>query len=187
MEISLNAYNFLAEKNNWTKVSNLEELDNGCKEHNIKKSSIMINISDCSLMSTLYVWGTDCDDDYIAQGLIKVIDGEVTEYYTTPPKNFNVSNVSNVSTKGMVVSRDLSTDEILEYYLLNIQDDIIVHELKYDMEGQLLQTNHVISKFDQLPEEYQNALNHYPDKDKINLYADKPYGKVVEVNLLGHN
>lgn len=177
MELSLDAYNFLAEKNNWTKVSNLEELDNGCKEHYIRKNGIMINISDYSLMSTLYLWSTNWNNDDVNSflGMIKVIDGEVTEYYTRPPKIYN--------NMGGWVSRDLYTNKMLEYYLYNFQDNKL-QELKYDMEGELLQTNYMISKFDELPEEYQNALIDYPDKDKIYGYANKPYGKIVEVNCL---
>jgi hypothetical protein len=173
MELSLITYNFLAEKNNWTKVSNLEELDIGCKEHYIRKFSSMINVSDHSLRSNLYIWGINEDLTCIL-GMIKEINGEVIEYYTKPPKNFNVS------TEGMVewVSRDLSTDEILEYY---IYDAAVMEEIKYSIKGELLQTNYAITKFDELPKEFQNALTNYPDKDKIILYADKPYGRVVEV------
>jgi hypothetical protein len=169
MQLSLEAYNFIAEKNNWDKVSTLEEVDSGCMEHNIRKISSMISISDYSLICNLYTWGTNLN-------LVKEINGEITEYYTVAPKNFSVP------TKGILrwVSRDLITDEILEYYMSDTTH-IPVKELKYNMKGELLQTNYMISKFDQLPEEYQNALIDYPDKDKIYIYSNKPYGMVVEI------
>ena len=176
MELSLIAYNFLAEKNNWDKVSNLEELDIGCKERYIIKYSSMINVSDHSLRSNLYICGINEDLTCILC-MIKEINGEVIEYYTKPPKNFNVSTEGTVEW----VSRDLSTDEILEYY---IYDAAVMGEMKYSIKGELLQTNYEITKFDELPKEFQNALTNYPDKDKIVLYADKPYGRVVEISYV---
>ena len=43
------------------------------------------------------------------------------------------------------MSRDLSTDEILEYY---IYDAAVMGEMKYSIKGELLQTNYEITKFD---------------------------------------
>jgi uncharacterized protein YozE (UPF0346 family) len=170
MELSLSAYNFLAERNNWTEVSTSEELNIGYKEYNIKKVYSMIRVSDHSLMCNLYTWGTDMD-------LVKEVNGEITEYYTVAPENFSVS------IEGMLgwVSRDLSTNEILEYYVYDSTSSP-KKEMKYNMVGKLLQTNYTIQKFDELPEEYQNLLIDYPDKDKICLYSNKPYGMIVEIS-----
>jgi hypothetical protein len=177
MHPSLKAYNFLAEKNNWTKVFTTKDLNDGCKKHHIRKFSSMIRVSDYSLMSNLYVWGTKADLDSIV-GMIKEFDGEVIEHYTKVPRNFKFPIKDDESVA--FVSRDLSTNKILEYYAY----DIAVNpkkEMKYSVKGKLLQTNHMIKKFDELPKEFQNALIDYPDKDKIRIYANKPYGMIVEI------
>jgi hypothetical protein len=181
MELSLDAYNFLAEKNNWTKVSNLEELDIGCKEHYIRKFSSMINVSDHSLRSNLYIWGINEDLTCIL-GMIKEINGEVIEHYTKVPTNFKFPIKDDEIP--IFASRDLSTNEILEYYSYEIEVNEVnppKREMKYNMKGELLQTNHMITKFDELPKEFQNALSDYPYKDKIRMYANKPYGMIVEI------
>jgi len=175
MELSLASYNFLAEKNNWNTVSTSEELDSGCTEHSIKKMYSTISVSDYTVIDDLYTFGYG---DYVMGG-IKQINGVVTEYYTKVPEDFIIPGPSLSHLRVEWVSRDLNTDEIIEYYSYNrnsISKSVI--EYRYNMEGELLQTTYIQTE---LPQEYQDALVNYPDKDKIWSYSTNSQGMIIEI------
>lgn len=123
--------------------------------------SKMIDVQTQELISNLYTWGAE-------QGFVKEVGGQITEYYTLPPEGITAD----------WVSRDPYNDQMLEYYCY--QD---FKELKYSMDGHLLQENHIVNSFSELPEDIQSSLSNYPNRNQIYMYANKPYGTIVEIRI----
>jgi hypothetical protein len=179
MELSIEAYNFLAEKNYWNTVSTAEDLDSECKKHYIKKMFSTISVSDYTVIDNVYTWGNSYSKDNVL-GAIKEVNGEVTEYYTRPSQDFVVPGPSPINARVEWVSRDLNTNETIEYYLYD-RTDIITKEFRYNMEGTLIQTTNIISNYISLPKEYQDALVGYSNKDNIWSYSTNSEGMIIEI------
>ena len=167
MKDLLFVYNFLAQKNNWLEIKNYKKLYVECIKNNLIKRSSMVDVINHSTISDLYTWG---EDYYSPEYYVKLTNEKISEYYT---RNSEIKNAE-------YVSRDLVTNEVIEYYVTDFTD--VSKELKYNKNGILLQTNYFINKFSDLPKEYKNYLNNYLNKDKIFLYSKKQYGMIVEIN-----
>ena len=175
MTILRKVYDFFADKNEWDKVSNEEQLILECEKRIIRKLSSMYNIEDLSLLSSIYSWGND-QDAALAQ--LKVVNDNITEYYMVSKyytKDFDKTFNS------YSVALDMETDEILEYYFYDLTSDCKqLKEMKYSKDKKFLQVNYGVSTFEDLPEEFKDKLVNFPNKESIFGYASKPYGKIIE-------
>ena len=156
------AYNFIAPILGWNNVNSLNEITlNGRVP---KKAVEVYSVETHQLLGELYmVMG--------ASYWIKVsAGGEAKElYFKNHPDYPNYFGVAV----------DLSTLKPIEYYKKTKKT-----MKKYDFDtDKLLQTNYFVSKFEDLPETYKKKLNEFEHKDKIFFYANKPYGKVVEISV----
>ena len=166
MSIIKMVYDFLSDKNGWDKVSTEEQLKKECEKRRLIKRSSAYYVSDLSLLSTCYSFGSP-DEQVI--GMVKEVKGNITEYYTKPPKNLHAQ----------WVALDINTNEILEYYLYDNPPGQL-KEMKYSKDGELLQVNYAINKFEDMPEEFKTKLTNFPYKENIFGYAHKPYGMIIE-------
>ena len=168
----LKVYKFLAEKNNWiinlTEHELMQQIMEECAKKDIFKASSIINIDDYSVISSIYVWGHDEKGD--PKAMVKIANDNITEYYIRPIKKFRRLNAEWMSV-------DIHSNEPIEYYVYEY-----MKEKKYDVNGNLMQINYGITKFEELPDDFKLALENYPEKNKVFNYSRKPYAKVVEIN-----
>ena len=167
----LKVYKFLAQKNNWIITLSdhelMQQITEECVKKDIFKASSVINIDDYSVISSLYGWDRDENGD--PKYLVKLVDGNITEYYIRPIKKFRRLNARWMSV-------DIHSGEPIEYY---VYDNVT--EKKYDVNSNLMQINYAVGKFEDLPDDFKLALENYPEKNKVFMYSRKPYAKVVEI------
>ena len=159
---SITAYNFIASIFKWDKINSLDDIS--IKSRFPKKVVEMYSVEDHRLLGELYIF---IGDAY----WVKVNDkGEASElYFKNHPKYPDCWGVSI----------NPETLKPIEYY-----KETLKTIKKYDFKTNvLLQTNYFVSGFDDLPKTYQEKLKNFDHKDKIFYYANKPYGKIVEISV----
>jgi hypothetical protein len=156
------AYNFMAAKLGWQEKKELSEV---LMDEDINRLPVLRHqtylTSDLSLISTVYQF-------MAGKYSIKVVNGEVTEFYVFHPEDTGKQDV-------VFVSYDVASGQPLEYYRQTPQT-----ESKYDfLTDNLLQVNY-FSTYLQLPETVKKEVSAFRYKDYISIYAEKPYGRIIE-------
>ena len=158
----ITVYNFISKLFNWNEVQLMEEIK--IQSRIPKKIYEAYLIEDHKFIGSVYAvmgyaYWVKLDDS-----------GEVKELYFKEDPRYPDYNG---------ISVDINTLEIKELYKKN---ETTVK--KYDVKTKkLLQTNYLISEFSELPKEYKEKLKDFEHKDKIFFYANKPYGKIVEISV----
>ena len=156
------AYNYLASKLGWPTKHTLEEV---LVDEDVNKVPVIAHqtylIDSLKLVSTAYVF---CKDKYY----VKVVDDEVTEFYIFRPENVVKQDVT-------YVAYDINTEKPVEYYKI---DGSI--ETKYDFDTDAVKQVNFNTCYDTLPANVKVKLKNFKYKRYIIIYAEKPYGRVVE-------
>jgi hypothetical protein len=157
-------YNYMAKIFGWDNINSLEEMPKQFIGRTPKLIKEIYNIDTNSKISEMYsILGSTY--------LIKVdLNNEVKELYIMNPTN---------TKDAYIIAKNVENLEPIEYYI-NKQNTIEKYDYKTD---KLLQVNNYVSSFEELPKEYKENLKDFEHKDRIFLYAKKPYGRIVEVSL----
>jgi hypothetical protein len=122
-------------------------------------------VDDLKLVSTIYGFENQ-------QYGVKVVDGEVTEFYVRKPEGVIKPNLT-------YVTYDVKTGEPLEYYCKD-NNDVTKTETKYNFKtDEVMQVNH-FAKPAELPADIKKLVANFKYKKNIFIYAEKPYGRIVE-------
>lgn len=162
MSNRLIAYNFFAIKFGWPQKISEEELDSEPLKGRIPDiHSKMYLIETQELFSEIY-------HIYNTSYCVKIKDGKITDFYTTGDGHINKPNCS-------FITYDIQTNQPIEYYKIDGN-----FENKYDYNTDELLQQNIMCEFKDLPENIKTQLQQFQFKDKIKLYAIKPYGAIVE-------
>jgi len=138
----------------------------------------MIRVIDHVVLNDLYTWG-----DKFEEGYVKVVDNEITELYVDVWKLYGDTfyNIDWKARPEIVYLRlDIETMQAEEYYTYETVNGVYT-ERKYSMTDELLQENHLIDGFENLPQNIKEHVDAWPERDKIYSWSENPYGLVVEV------
>jgi hypothetical protein len=156
------AYNFLANKLGWPQKNTLEEVMSD-KDRNkvpmVRYQTYLLESLD--LVSTVYQF-------FGHKYSVKVVQGKVTEFYIKNPEGVTKDNIT-------YVAYDIETDKPTEYY----REDNDT-ETKYDFETDEVKQVNYFTKYANLPEDVKNLLTSFKYKNYVHIYAEKPYGRIVE-------
>ena len=164
MTSNIIAYNFIAALLKWhTKsIENFNSVELKSRLPKFRGAAYCIDSH-----SILFEYYSFLSDTY----WVKVKNGAVSEIY--------LAN-SPIKPTASFVTIDIATLKPIEYYKNTGQK-----EQKFDFyTDKFMQTNYFVKSFFDLPLEYQEKLQAFDKKDFIYSYAEKPYGKIVEVSTL---
>jgi hypothetical protein len=162
MHPKLVAYNYFANYFGWPVLGTLQEVVNN--PYTERRPTIMSQaflVNDLSLIGTVYELQKE-------KYCVKIVNGAATEFYVFQPEGIDKGNIT-------YVSYHVSTQNPIEYYTQDIHK-----ETKYDFETEELKQINYFSKYDNLPEVIKLAVKDFNYKKYIALYAEKPYGTIVE-------
>jgi hypothetical protein len=162
----LAVYNFLANKLGLHQYPTLAALEYAVREGTCDKRCLSVyNYSVVDINTKEVVSALWAARDYLEW--VKVRNGVVTEHYRRFP----------ATPKTYFKSYDLITGELIEYYSLTP-----TRSIKIDAKTDEVKGFTTFSSFENLPEEYKNALVDYTYKGDIFGWSDRNYGKIVYVN-----
>ena len=160
------AYNYLANKLGWPTKQTLEEVMVDSDKNRIPVIKHQTYLVDgLKLVSTVYAFENQ-------KYGVKVADGEVTEFYVEKPEGVVKPNLT-------YVTYDVKTGEPLEYYRKD-SDEVAKTETKYNFKtDEVMQVNH-FARTTELPADVKKLVATFKYKRNIFIYAEKPYGRIVE-------
>jgi hypothetical protein len=162
------AYNYLANKLGWPTKQTLEEVGIDADKNRVPLVKHQTYLVDSlKLVSTIYGFENQ-------QYGVKVVGSEVTEFYVRKPEGIVKPNLT-------YVTYDVKTGEPLEYYCKDSDGDSGAKiETKYNFKtDEVMQVNH-FAKTAELPEDVKKRVATFKYKNNIFIYAEKPYGRIVE-------
>jgi hypothetical protein len=156
------AYNYLANKLGWKLKDSLAEV---MHDADVNKVPVIAHqtylVDSLKLVSTVYVFFKD-------KYYVKVVGDEVTEFYIFRPEDVAKQNIT-------YVAYDVKTEKPVEYY--KIDRNV---ETKYDFDTDAVKQVNFNITYDTLPENVKVKLKGFKYKKYIEIYAEKPYGHVIE-------
>jgi hypothetical protein len=156
------AYNYFANYFGWPILNTLQEvLNNPYKERRPNLMSQTYLVDGLKLISTLYEVQKE-------KYVIKVAGTTPTELYIFKPEDVNKGDIT-------FVAYDLNTQKPIEYYKHNH-----VTETKYNFDTDELKQTNYFNTYEQLPEAIKLAVKDFIYKKYIFIYAEKPYGAIIE-------